>query len=174
MVLRNQYLYTAPFCHTTRSRMCNFRYEHYINNMVARFSIWPTARQFTIYNSWRFLTRFFLFRSYLLKFGNGDGFKMVTNGVKKQEQVTTTANNKQNNKGDKNGEKKTFAKMSVGEKVRHLREVVTVEPVMGKFLFYINNTYIKSSTFTSIFCTKIDRINRNFLVENLKKYYGLV
>lgn len=62
---------------------------------------------------------------------------MVTNGVKKQEQVTTTANNKQNNKGDKNGEKKTFAKMSIGEKVRHLREVVTVEPVMGKLLFLL-------------------------------------
>lgn len=60
---------------------------------------------------------------------------MMTNGVKKQEQVT---GNKQNNKNSKDGEKKTFAKMSVGEKVRHLREVVTVEPVMGELFVYFN------------------------------------
>lgn len=75
---------------------------------------------------------YFLVWCWIEQFGCGDGLKMMTNSVKKQEQVTTGNNNKQK-KNHKDGEKKTFAKMSIGEKVRHLREVVTVEPVMGKY-----------------------------------------
>lgn len=57
---------------------------------------------------------------------------MMTNGAKKQEQVTTTTTTVNKQKKNKDGEKKTFSKMSIGEKIRHLREVITVEPVMGK------------------------------------------